>query len=283
MTPNSRRLANSSKNWVSDTAAQLPQRLALGLEYDGTAYHGWQHQPHASSIQDELNRALSQVADSQIECIGAGRTDAGVHAAAQVVHFDTPVIRQPRSWLLGANTYLPDDINLIWVRAVADSFHARFSAISRSYCYVILNRPVRSALQRDRVWWVYQPLNHKDMHTAAQQLVGTHDFSAFRASGCQAHTPVRNMTEISVTRDVDFLYIKCSANAFLHHMVRNIVGSLVRIGQGVERVAWLGEVLRGRDRKLSGITAPPTGLTLTEVGYPDEALALGNDRATDSR
>jgi tRNA pseudouridine38-40 synthase len=252
--------------------SQSSQRFAAGIEYDGTAYCGWQSQPHAPSIQEELNRALSSVAASSVECTGAGRTDSGVHAAGQVAHFETTVTRSPRSWLLGANTNLPDDISLLWVRPVAAEFHARFSAISRAYRYVILNRQVRSPLQRDRVWWVYHPLDHERMHAAAQQLLGKHDFSAFRASACQSNTPVRVMEHVNVTRTGDYLYIDCKANAFLHHMVRNIVGSLVRIGQGEAPVEWLSDVLHGRDRTRSGITAPATGLTLTSVGYPPEML-----------
>ncbi len=260
---------------------QSSQRLAAGIEYDGTAYHGWQHQPHAPSIQDELNRALSVVAAEPVECIGAGRTDAGVHATGQVAHFDTLVSRAPRSWLLGTNSNLPADINVLWVRPVSVEFHARYSAKSRSYHYLILNRQVRSALQRERVWWVYHPLDHERMHIAAQQLLGKHNFSAFRASACQSQTPVRIMTHIEVSRVGDYLHISCTANAFLHHMVRNIVGSLVRVGQRKESVEWLGEVLRDGDRNLSGITAPASGLSLTRVEYPDELLAHREDRDSD--
>lgn len=253
---------------------QSLQRLAAGIEYDGTAYRGWQQQTHAPSVQDAINRALSTVADEALECIGAGRTDAGVHAEGQVIHFDAPVLRETRSWLLGANSNLPDDINLLWVREVPADFHARYSAVSRSYRYVILNRTVRSALDRNRVWWVYHRLDSDLMHEAAQQLLGEHDFSAFRASACQSRTPVRELTSITVSRDGDRVVIECSANAFLHHMVRNIVGSLARVGQGEERPEWLGEILQARDRKLSGITAPAAGLTLTRVDYPPELLSL---------
>ena len=260
---------------------QSSQRLAAGIEYDGTAYHGWQHQPHAPSIQEELNRAFSVVAAEPVECVGAGRTDAGVHATGQVAHFDTSVVRAPRSWLLGANSTLPADINVLWVRPVSNEFHARYSATSRSYQYLILNRQVRSALQRDRAWWVYQPLDHERMHIAAQQLLGKHDFSAFRASHCQSPTPVRIITHIEVSRVDDYLHIICTANAFLHHMVRNIVGSLVRVGQKKESVEWLGEVLRDADRTLSGITAPATGLSLTRVEYPAKLLAHREDRNSD--
>jgi tRNA pseudouridine38-40 synthase len=253
--------------------SQPSQRFAAGIEYDGTAYCGWQSQPHAPSIQTELNKALSTVAAEAVECVGAGRTDSGVHSIGQVAHFEAPVVRSARSWLLGVNTNLPKDISVLWVRPVPADFHARFSALSRSYRYMILNRQVRSALQRERVWWVYYPLDHERMHTAAQQLLGKHDFSAFRASACQSKTPVRVMEHINVTRTGDYLQIDCKANAFLHHMVRNLVGSLVRVGQGQETVEWPGEVLRGLDRTQSGITAPAAGLTLTSVGYPTELLS----------
>ncbi|MGI9291348.1 MAG: tRNA pseudouridine(38-40) synthase TruA [Gammaproteobacteria bacterium] len=249
-------------------AEQSLSRLAFGIEYDGTAYSGWQYQPHAPSIQEELNKALSVVANAQVECVGAGRTDAGVHASGQVAHFDPPVERALRSWLLGVNTNLPDDISVLWVREVPAGFHARYSAVSRGYRYTILNRPVRSALERDRVWWVYHRLDLAGMHEAAQLLLGEHDFSSFRAVACQSRSPVRELTQISVTSDRDYIFIDCAANAFLHHMVRNIAGSLVRVGLGEEPPGWIAEVLAARDRKLSGITAPASGLVLEKVEYP---------------
>lgn len=262
----------SSRESSEESAQDLqPQcRLAAGLEYDGTGYRGWQIQSHAPSVQAEINNALSVVADAPVECHAAGRTDAGVHATEQVVHFDPPAQRSLRSWLLGANSNLPDDINVLWVRPVVADFHARYSAVSRAYRYMILNRDARSALERHRVWWVYHPLNSELMHEAAQQLLGENDFSAFRASACQSRTPMREVTRIAVRRTGQHICVDIEANAFLHHMVRNIVGSLVRVGQGEAPVEWLGEVLRGRDRKLSGITAPPEGLTLTRVTYPPE-------------
>jgi tRNA pseudouridine38-40 synthase len=258
---------------LTDSATSARSRLAAGIEYDGTAYSGWQYQTHAPSVQERLNAALTSVAAASLECTGAGRTDAGVHATGQVIHFDPPVQRSMRSWLLGVNSNLPDDINLLWVRPVPNEFHARYSATARSYRYVILNRTVRSALERDRVWWKYHPLDSDRMHEAAQQLLGEHDFSSFRAAACQSRTPVRELTEITVRRDGDHIYIDCTANAFLHHMVRNIVGSLARIGQGEESIGWLGEVLEQRDRTLSGVTAPASGLMLTRVEYPAELLA----------
>ncbi len=249
-----------------------PQRIAIGIEYDGTAYSGWQDQPHAPSIQRCLNESISRVAASQTRCIGAGRTDAGVHATGQVAHFDTFAQRSQRSWLLGINSNLPADVCVIWVQPVAEAFHARFCAVSRSYRYRILNQPVRSALDRDRAWWVRQPLDHHVMQNAANCLLGRHDFSAFRASACQSHDPVKEMTRLKIWREENSVLMACSANAFLHHMVRNIIGSLVKVGSGEAEPAWIGTLLASQDRKLSGITAPPEGLTLTGVDYPPELL-----------
>lgn len=247
-------------------------RLAVGIEYDGTAYNGWQVQPHAPSIQEALSKAISIVADEPVECVGAGRTDTGVHATAQVAHFDTRAHRAEHSWLLGINSNLPADINVNWVARVSADFHARFSARSRSYRYLIHNSPVRSALYRHRAWWVMKPLDAERMHAAAEALLGEHDFSSFRAAACQASSPVRTITEIAVERRDEFIIITCSANAFLHHMVRNLAGSLMRIGRGDASCAWLTELLAAKDRKLSGITAPAMGLTLTDVSYPDFSL-----------
>ena len=244
-------------------------RIALGIEYDGTSYNGWQRQKNGIGVQQRLEEALSLVADEDIEVHCAGRTDTGVHASGQVVHFDTNAERSDRGWLLGANTNLPPDISVGWVRHVDDEFHARFSATSRSYRYRILNRLQRSALHRHRAWWVYQPLDEVLMHEAAQCLVGEHDFSAFRAAGCQSKTAVREVTNISVTRRGDWLMLDVSANAFLMHMVRNITGTLVAIGEGEQAVPWAGEVLASRDRTVGGITAPAQGLTLVSVEYPD--------------
>jgi len=249
------------------------RRIALGVEYDGTDYKGWQQQPHAPSVQETLSTAISAVAAETIQCTGAGRTDSGVHATGQVVHFDTSAERSDRAWLLGINSNLPPDINVFWARPVADRFHARFSALFRSYRYVILNTPVRSALERHRAWWCMQPLNAELMHEAAQVMVGTHDFSSFRASSCQAHTPVRTLTHLNVHRAGDKIIVDCRANAFLHHMVRNLLGSLARIGSGDVGPEWLPEVLHARDRKQSGITAPAAGLTLVSVEYAPELLS----------
>lgn len=245
-------------------------RIALGIEYDGTAYNGWQRQKTGLGVQQRLEEALSLVADERIEVTCAGRTDTGVHAAGQVVHFDTEKSRENRAWLLGANSNLPDDISVMWSQQVDDEFHARFSATGRNYRYRILNRLQRSALHRHRAWWVYPRLDAERMHRAAQHLLGEHDFSAFRAAGCRANTPSRNITQISVTRDGDWITLEVSANAFLQHMVRNITGSLSRVGEGEETEEWLLAVLNSRDRKKGGIAAPPHGLNLVSVDYPQE-------------
>lgn len=250
----------------------MSARIAIGIEYDGTAYNGWQRQRTGLGVQERLEQALAKVADEPVEVTCAGRTDTGVHASGQVAHFDTAAARSERGWLLGANTNLPDDICVTWVKPVDDEFHARFSATARRYRYCILNRLVRSALYRRRAWWVHQDLDHRRMHDAAQALLGEHDFSAFRAAGCQASNAIRQVTDIRVTRDGDWVLLDIEANAFLQHMVRNITGTLVAIGRGDEDVTWLARVLAGRDRTGAGIAAPPHGLTLVRVLYPD---ALG--------
>ena len=243
-------------------------RIALGIEYDGTSYNGWQRQKTGLGVQQRLEEALSLVANETVDVICAGRTDTGVHASGQVVHFDTDSERTDRGWLLGANTNLPEDICVTWVKPVDQDFHARFSALARSYRYLILYRLERSALHRNRAWWVYEPLHETPMQVAAQQLLGEHDFSAFRSAACQANTAVREITAISVSRSGDWLTIDVTANAFLMNMVRNIVGSLAAVGLGEQGVEWIGEVLESRDRKAGGITAPPHGLTLVGVEYP---------------
>lgn len=250
-------------------------RIALSVEYDGTAYCGWQVQPHAPSIQQSLNEAISIVADEPVHCVGAGRTDTGVHASGQVVHFDSAAERSPRSWLLGINSNLPGDINLLNVWPVDDRFHARFTAFRRAYRYVILNRPVRSALARDRAWWVHRPLDVEAMANATACLLGEHDFTSFRAAECQAHSSVRNLLVLSVEKTEDRITIACEANAFLHHMVRNIVGSVVRVGRGEADAAWLAGLLQQRDRRLAGVTAPACGLTLTRIDYPQPFEFIG--------
>ncbi len=244
-------------------------RIALGIEYDGTSYNGWQRQKTGVGVQQRVEEALAIVANETVEVVCAGRTDTGVHASGQVVHFDTHSERSNRGWLLGANTNLPADVSVTWAQPVGDEFHARFSATSRSYRYVILNRLQRSALHRDRAWWVYEPLDAERMHEAAQRLVGEHDFSAFRAAGCQAKTAIREISHISVSRCDDWLTLEVTANAFLQHMVRNITGTLAAVGQGEQEPGWVTTVLKSRDRKAGGIAAPPHGLTLVGVAYPE--------------
>jgi tRNA pseudouridine38-40 synthase len=245
-------------------------RIALGIEYDGTAYNGWQRQRTGDGVQERVEQALSKVADEPIEIICAGRTDTGVHASGQVVHFDTNSERSSRGWLLGANSDLPDDVNVTWVQPVSDNFHARFAAVARSYRYLILNRFERSALHRNRAWWVYDPLDIGPMQEAAKFLLGEHDFSAFRAAACQASTAVRKISHLSLTRRGPWIELEVTANAFLQHMVRNITGTLVAIGRGDEAPGWAADILQSRDRKKGGIAAPPHGLTLVSVAYPDE-------------
>lgn len=243
-------------------------RLALGIEYDGSSFHGWQTQQGVRTVQEELEKALSSVADHPVRVQCAGRTDTGVHATGQVVHFDTEAERPMRSWILGGNVNLPYDVNINWAQLVDESFNARFSATGRRYRYVICNRFTRSALMNRRVVWVHKPLDAEAMNTAAQHLVGTHDFSSYRALGCQARSPVRELRSIKVSGQGELIFIDLYANAFLHHMVRNIAGVLISIGKGEQATDWSLEILHLRDRTLGGVTAPPQGLYLTEVEYP---------------
>ncbi len=249
------------------------ERFAAGLEYDGSGFSGWQNQTAVRTIQGALNEAIAAVADHPVGIAGAGRTDAGVHALGQVIHFDTSAIRSLRSWWLGINSNLPDDVVLHWVRPVPADFHARYSATARTYCYVILNRPVRAALDRNRVWSLREPLAAERMAEAGQALLGEHDFSAFRGAGCQAKSPVRRLDHLRVRRVRDVVQVEIRATGFLYHMVRNIVGGLVRVGTGQAEPGWLLEVLKGRDRSRGAPTAPAQGLYLAEVHYPP-ALAF---------
>ncbi len=244
-------------------------RIALGLEYDGQAFAGWQWQPDRRTIQAAVEAALSRVAAEPVRVVCAGRTDAGVHATEQVVHFDTHAVRKPYSWLMGANTELPEDVRVLWVREVSEDFHARHSAIARFYRYVILNRPMKSALLRRQVTWHYAPLNVEAMRQAGRYLVGEHDFSSFRAQDCQSRSPNRYMHFIRVYREDDRVIIKLCANAFLHHMVRNIAGLLMEIGAGKQPPEWAGEVLRARNRAAGAATAPADGLYLAGICYPE--------------
>jgi len=245
-------------------------RFAAGIEYDGRKYKGWQFQRGLQTVQDVVQIALSRVADAAVECVCAGRTDAGVHASAQVVHFDTEVVRSERGWRLGANSNLPDDVSVAWLREVPGHFHARYSAVARSYRYLILNRDSRSALAFGRATWERRPLDAARMHSAAQVLVGEHDFSAFRAIECQAKSPLRRVESLEVTRDADWLTLAITANAFLHHMVRNVAGLLMAVGHGESLPERVATVLASRDRKTNAATAPPDGLYLAEVRYPAE-------------
>jgi tRNA pseudouridine38-40 synthase len=244
-------------------------RFALGVEYDGAGFHGWQIQDDVRTVQASVEAALAKVADHPVSVQCAGRTDAGVHATAQVVHFDTSADRKPRSWVLGGNVNLPEDVSIAWSAPVPDGFHARYSAVARSYRYVILNRTARAALLRRRAAWVHRPLDAARMHRAAQALVGEHDFSSYRALGCQAKSPVRTLTRLAVTRSGERVMIDVTANAFLHHMVRNIAGVLIAIGEGDRPEGWARAVLERRDRTRGGVTAPAEGLYLVRVEYPE--------------
>jgi tRNA pseudouridine38-40 synthase len=245
-------------------------RFAAGLEYDGRAYSGWQFQPGLATVQDVVQRALARVADSPIETVCAGRTDAGVHASAQVLHFDSAAARGERAWRLGANTYLPNDVSVLWVREVPEQFHARFSATARRYRYLILNRDSRPGLDTGRATWQRRPLDDALMNSAAQVLLGEHDFSAFRAVECQSKSPVRKVEALQVSRDGDWVRLDVTANAFLHHMVRNLAGLLMSVGEGDSPPERVAEVLASRDRRLNAATAPPDGLYLAGVRYPAE-------------
>jgi len=248
-------------------------RLALGIEYDGSGFSGWQRltQPGEAglpTVQSAVEDALSSVADHRVLVTCAGRTDAGVHAACQVVHFDSQASRDPRGWMLGATGRLPEAVCVRWCTPVADDFHARFSAVARRYRYRLLNRAVRPALGRQALSWERRPLDADAMHAAAQSLLGENDFTSFRTVHCQAPHARRNLQQVSVRREGDVLEIEVQANAFLHHMVRNIVGSLVEVGAGERPPAWIAEVLAARDRTRAGPTAPPQGLVFNGPLYP---------------
>lgn len=243
-------------------------RIGLGVEYDGSQYHGWQAQTGLHTVQQMIEQALSRVADTAITVVCAGRTDTGVHATNQIIHFDTDKTRDMRSWVHGTNASLPKDICVKWAKEMPDDFHARYSALSRSYRYVIYNGSIRPALLRSNITWQYRQLDHRLMHEAAQFLLGENDFTSFRSVECQSHTPMRNVHHIKVTRKGDMLYIDICANAFLHHMVRNIAGVLIAVGSAKKPVSWVDEVLQAKDRKLGAETAPAYGLYLMQVNYP---------------
>lgn len=252
-------------------------RIALGVEYDGSPFCGWQSQAEGQTVQDTLQRALSQIAGDQItseqtaaehiSVIAAGRTDTGVHALEQVVHFDTQAERPLTAWVRGVNALLPDSIAVRWAHPVPDEFHARFSAHGRSYRYLLINRAVRPAIHAGKVGWFHAPLDVTAMQIAAQCLLGEHDFSAFRAAQCQAKSPVKHLHQLDIRRQGEMLIFEVSADAFLHHMVRNMVGCLVYVGKGKYPPAWLAEVLAGRERSLAAPTFAPDGLYLRRIKY----------------
>lgn len=245
-------------------------KIAAAVEYCGTHFNGWQRLKDARSVQQTVEEAVSSVADHAINVICAGRTDSGVHANFQVIHFETRAEREMHSWVFGSNANLPADVSLLWARQVEEGFHARFSALSRTYEYVILNRPSRSGLFNSHVSWECRPLDAGLMSEAAKYLVGKHDFTSYRAQGCQSKTPVRQVHSLSVERKGQFVVIRICANAFLYHMVRNISGVLMAVGMGKEEPVWANEVLQARDRSLAGVTAPPFGLYLSAIEYPQE-------------
>lgn len=244
-------------------------RIAVGIEYDGSGYAGWQRQQSRRSVQERVESALGEVAAETVNLICAGRTDAGVHARWQVAHFDTQATRPLRGWVLGANTALPRDISVSWARPVPLHFHARYCAEARTYRYIILNRGSRSALAAKRATWIRKSLDHGRMAEAAAALCGHHDFSAFRSSECQSHSPIRLLEELSVERQGEWVVIEATANAFLHHMMRSIAGLLIAVGRGDHPATWAREVLEGRDRARGAATAPADGLYLWAVRYPD--------------
>jgi tRNA pseudouridine38-40 synthase len=246
----------------------LGRRWAALLEYDGSAYAGWQSQTHAKSLQDRVEAALGFVAGAPVAAVCAGRTDAGVHALGQVIHFDTAARRTPRAWVLGANTRLPPDISLQWAGEVAPDFHARHTALRRIYRYHIVNRSARPALAHLRTTWIHRPLDVDAMRIAAHALLGEHDFSAFRSVECQSKSKMRRVERISVDQDRDSLCVEISANAYLHHMVRNIVGTLLEVQSERDPQGAMRRILESRDRRLAGATAPAAGLYLCRVEYP---------------
>lgn len=242
-------------------------RIALGVEYDGSPYCGWQSQAVGLTVQDTLQAALSAIAGEKISVMAAGRTDTGVHGIEQVVHFDTSVERPLQAWVRGTNAALPRSVVVRWAHPVSEEFHARFSAQGRSYRYFLLNRSTRTALHAGKVGWHHLPLDLAKMQTAANSLLGTHDFSAFRASQCQAKSPIKTLRQLDISREGEMLIFDVSADAFLHHMVRNLVGCLVYVGKGKYPVEWLADVLESRDRKRAAPTFSPDGLYLRHVKY----------------
>ncbi len=246
-------------------------RVALALSYDGSRYYGWQSQrkPNVPTVQESLESTLSAIAAAPVTVQCAGRTDRGVHASHQLVSFETPAARSEKAWVMGGNTQLPDGIAIHWARPVEDSFHARFSATARRYRYIILNTPSRPAVLADGVTWYRNPLNTELMHSEAQCLLGERDFTSFRAVACQSNTPMRNVHFVTVSRQRNMVIIDIQANAFLYHMVRNIAGVLMAVGSGAEAPGWTRDVLLAKDRAAAAVTAPPKGLYLVDVSYPE--------------
>jgi len=245
-------------------------KIALGIEYCGTQYCGWQRQEIPGSIQENVEDALSKIADQHIKIYCAGRTDTGVHALHQVVHFETEAERKMYSWVVGTNVNLPDDISILWAKEVDDDFHARFSVTMRTYRYIILNRRSRPGLQYGKVSWECQPLDENRMQLAAESLIGEHDFTSFRAVACQANSPIRDVRSLDISRIDDYVVLEIKASAFLHHMVRNIVGVLLEIGSGQADISWAAEVLAVKDRTKAAKTAAPDGLYLAMIQYPEK-------------
>ena len=242
-------------------------RIALGVEYDGSQYFGWQSQAGGHTVQDALQAALSGIANEFISVVAAGRTDTGVHAQEQVVHFNSNVARPLSAWVRGVNALLPNSIAVLWAHIVPEEFHARFSAQARSYRYLLINRSVRNAIQHGKAGWFHAPLNVEKMCEAAQYLLGEHDFSALRAAECQAKSPIKNLAQLDIQKQGDTIIFDISANAFLHHMVRNMVGCLVYIGKGRHPPQWMREVLEGQERSLAAPTFAPDGLYLRRITY----------------
>jgi tRNA pseudouridine38-40 synthase len=245
-------------------------RLALGISYNGEAYEGWQSQPSGRTVQDRLEAALTQFADQPISTVCAGRTDAGVHGLMQVVHFDTRLQREEFSWIRGTNRFLPADIAVQWAKPVPDAFHSRASAIARRYAYVVLESPVRPSIEAGRVGWVFRTLDAAAMQEAAALLIGQHDFSSFRAAACQARTPVKTMNRVAIARHGAYWRFEFEADAFLHHMIRNIMGCLLVIGQGQQPPQWMSQVLAARDRDAAAPTFSPDGLYFLGPVYGPE-------------
>ena len=244
-------------------------RVALGIEYNGHGYYGWQAQREVDTIQGSLQQAIGLIANENIELYCAGRTDANVHATGQVVHFDTRAKRHIDAWVWGVNTHLPAAISVRWAQQVNHHFHARFSATARRYRYIIFNHPIRPCLLSHRVTWHYYPLDAELMHSAGQALLGEQNFQSFRSSQCGSKSAMRNVIDFSARRQNDFIIIEIEANAFLHHMVRNIVGVMFKIGSGQRPIGWINEVLAAQNRRAAAETAPPDGLYLTHVRYPE--------------